>query len=281
MKCRVHKALKGADPATITLSLVVRKQIAKSHNAILDPPGHQVAPVGGPVRKIVGKGYAIRVEGSKYHSARNPIVHAMSISHRPDPLLNKKGVVRVGRALREKLGIKTGDHVNISPLDWQTWMHGTKANPPTIIRESGWIIGSGMAYGPGLYMSTELNMVRGYASTGLIVAEVAWGAQLSWPLPRGKLRNDFIKWCREHSVNPIPLLSMQALYSGGQFCDSYTTRNGRHDSYICRWARLNGHYLYGGTNIRIFPGPLGNNFKPNRCRVMKILNAAGHEIWRR
>jgi hypothetical protein len=175
-------ALKGADPSTITLSLVVRKQIANAHAAICDPPHHHIAPVNGPPRKIVAPGYAIQVFGQNSKSPRNPIVHAMRKNPTADPLLNRKNVVRIGASLRKKIGVSAGDMVDIQPLSWQTWLHGTKAIPPTIIKDEGWIVGSGMAFGPGLYMTTKKELALGYTRTGLILAEVAWGQPMNYAL---------------------------------------------------------------------------------------------------
>lgn len=240
MRLRVHKAYADAPRATISLPRSVRDGISRAS-------GIEVRP-----------GYAAWVEGSPAHCPRNLIVQRM---RRDDALVNTASC-RIGRPERERLGIDVGDKVEVTALKYEVYYHGTRApNPLESIVRGKWIVGMS---GQGVWMSDLLQMAQGYVRTGLLTLEVAWGEQLTWPLP-AHLQRQFDRWCREHGVEP------------GSVPDS----NWGLDQNLLRWARLYGHYFVPYANARIFPGVYGSSFKGNRLRIVRLVDPAGNVLFQR
>ncbi len=253
MKCKVYKALNGTPDSTIVMSLLVRKTIEATHGQAATP------------------GYAVQVQGHSDHSPRNLIVLRMK---KDDPRLKQNHAVRIGGLARKRLGIQPGDTVQITPFKWETYYHGTRAPDPMVIVKSGWIVGPGNAYGSGVYLTQDMNTARAYGSSGhIITAEVAWGMQIAWPLQEGPMKQEFAQWCKEHKRNAENLMALPGLTSNFE-------SDLRHKQ-VLRWARLYGHYYDGGPTVRVFPGPVGSGYKPNRLRVVSVAKPDGTVLWQR
>lgn len=249
MELVVKKALRGTPKITITISKLVRNKISRAH-------GRPITP-----------GYPVQVLGSKQRSPRNLIVIKMK---KDDPYIKSSKIVRIDSVSRARLGVREGSTVDVLPLKFETWYHGTSIHDPMIIVRDGWIVGPGEALGPGIYLTNKKSIAQGYAQTGLITCEVAWGKKLNWPNLSPDLKKKFELWCQEHGLNHEELLRVRPPWN---------------DSNILRWARLYGHYYDGGSymgEIRVFPGPIGSGFKPNRLRIVNVLCKDGRRvIWDR
>lgn len=266
MLCVVHMARKGSPLSTITMSRAVRVAVSLAHG-------------GAPVEP----GLAVSVEGAADRAIRNLVVLRM---REDDRLLRVPAVVRIGSEGRRRLGVEVGQPVSVTPLPkWETWYHGTRAPDPMALVRQGLVVGPRAGFGSGIYLSSDEAYSRLFAATGLLVCQVAWGQALNWPLAPGDLRNDFSRWCGEHSVDADRLLGLNPWFDGnGNFADNYVRPDGGVDSYICRWARLNGHYFpaeRGESYARVFPGPVGRGFKPHRLRIIKVLAPDGTVLFTR
>ncbi len=250
MQVKVKKARRGAPKITITISKVVRDKIKKTHTLPLIP------------------GFPVAVFGSDNRSPRNLIVLRM---RRDDPHINNKKIVRIDSVSRKRLGVDSGSIVDVRPLKFETWYHGTRVDPMIIVND-GWIVGTGDAGGPGVYLTNDKTTAQAYAQTALIKCKVAWGTSLNWPNLSPKQKNQFTLWCKEHGLNHEELLRISSPWD---------------DLNILKWARLYGHYYGGGggqfvRNVRVFPGPIGSGFKPNRVRIIKAVSKDGRTvIWER
>ncbi len=254
MELRVSKALAGTPKATITMSARVRGRLRQHY-------GTEVIPE-----------FAVEVSGQADRCPRNLIVQKMK---RDDRLLRREDVVRIGLIARKRLRVEAGDKVFVKPLVWERFYHGTKAPDPMVIKQSGWIVGSGAAYGAGVYLTTDVNTARVYGQTAIISGAVAWGEQLSWPLTAGPLKQELLLWCREHELDADQIMAVSNLQQVGD----------PRVENVLRWARLYGHYYNGGSGgahkIRVFPGPIGSGYKPNRLRVIKVEQLDGTALWQR
>jgi len=239
MRVQVCGAYGSAPRSTISLSKSVRNRITAAH--------------GAPVRP----GYAVQVTGDSRHCPRNPIVQVM---RKEDKLLRKKAVARFDPRTRKRLGLEIGDVADIRPLKYETWYHGTGApDPKQNIVRGRWLVGGS---GRGVWMSDQLTMAQGYARTGLLTLEVAWGDELAWPLP-AHMQEQFELWCAEHRVD----------------ASSVGPANWQASEHVLRWARLFGHYFVPFANARIFPGVTGQSFKGNRVRIVKLVDREGNELY--
>lgn len=236
----VHKAKGKPQKATVSLSLKTRKRL-------------KVAP-----------GYCVRIKGDSDHIARNFIVTKFQ---RGDPLINRDDVIRMGEKARKRIGVQPGDKVQVQHLHYSTWYHGTKAPDPLVLVREGWIVGSGAAYGPGIYLTSDSTIARSYVLTAMITVNVAWGLDINNVFNDGSLRNDFITFCREFGTDPQTHLQQY--------------QNTKIDPVVFKWARFGGHYLPGGTNIRVFPGPIGSGFKPNLIRITSVVTPDGNILYNR
>ncbi len=253
MKCKVYKALNGTPESAIVMSLQVRETIEATHGQAATP------------------GYAVQVQGHPDRSPSNLIVENMKEN---DPLLNEDSAVCIGGCARKRLGIEPGDTVQIAPFKWETWFHSTRNPDPMVIVNNGWIVGPGNAYGSGVYLTQDMNTARSYGSSGsIITAEVAWGQQIVWPLQDGSMKQELIKWCEEHRRNAENLLALPGVTSNYE-------SDPRH-KHVLRWARLYGHYYDGGPTVRVFPGPVGSGYKPNRLRIVSVAKPDGTVLWQR
>lgn len=241
MRLKVHKAHAGAPDATITLSKAIRDRISQE--------------CGIPLRT----GYAAWVEGSSQHCPRNLIVQKMKAD---DDALRRDAACRIGLRERKRLGVDVGDLVNVQPLQYETWYHGTKApDAMANIVRGQWIVGGS---GSGVWMSDRESMARAYVGTAFITLEVAWGEPLQWPLPQ-HMQAQFERWCREHRVDSA----------------SVTPTGWTVDPNLLRWARLYGHYIVPYGNARIFPGVTGSSFKGNRVRIVRVVDPSGRVLFQR
>ena len=249
MQFAVKKARRGTPKITITISKLVRKKVSKTHRLPVTP------------------GYPVQVFGSEQKSPRNLIVLKMK---KDDPYIKSSKIIRIDSVSRARLGVREGSTVDVRPLKVKTWYHGTRIPNPMIIARDGWIVGSGAVLGPGVYLTNKKSVAQGYAQTALITCEVAWGQKLNWPNLSTEQKKQFVLWCQEHGLNHEELLRTNPLWN---------------DMNILRWARLYGHYYDGGSYMRearVFPGPIGSGFKPNRLRIVNVLSRDGsHVIWDR
>lgn len=249
MQLKVKKARRGTPKITITMSKIVRNKIRKAHRLPVIP------------------GFPVQVFGSENKSPRNLIVLRMRMD---DSYINSGKIVRIDSVSRKRLGLDAGSIVDVHPLKFETWYHGTRIDDPMIIVNDGWIVGPGAGLGPGVYLTSDKSTAEGYAQTALIICKVAWGNHLNWPNLSPKLKKQFALWCQEHGLNQKELLRKRPPWS---------------DPNILKWARLYGHYYGGGqfmSNIRVFPGPIGAGFKPNRVRIVRVIsNDRRTVIWDR
>jgi len=251
MNCTVFKARHGTPRSTVVMCAGTRDAIQAAY-------GRPPTP-----------GYAVQVQGSAQCCPRNLIVLRMK---RDDSLLGRTDAVRIGPSARKRLGVSSGDTVDIVPFKWARCFHGTEAEDPMVIVNDGWIVGEGNVFGSGVYLARTKSEAAAYTSTGLITTEVAWGRSLDWPPAEGsELHAQLALWAREKSKDFDDLLELEDLDDE----DDPRTAD------ILRWARLYGHYRRAGDGVRVFPGPVGSGYKPNRLRVVKVEDPEGEVLWQR
>ena len=248
MKMTVCKACTGAKKSTAAIPLIGRKRLEQEH--------------GLPVKT----GLAVQVRGRISKSPRNFIVTQVN---KEDPLKPRDDVIRLGLEERRRIGVAPGEVVNVAPLEWETWFHGTSAPDPMVIVREGWIVGMGRVYGEGVYLTTDTGTARSYGRSAVITFMVAWGQHLTWPpLPGGQMHRQLVVWCNERNLS-----STRLMLAGPRW---------RTNPHILQFARLHGHYHRGrDSSVRVIPGPVGGGFLPQRCRAVMVTSAAGQVLWQR
>jgi len=78
--------------------------------------------------------------------------------------------------------------------------HGTPqaTNAKSIIRH-GWMVGSGNAYGDGIYFSKDIKIAQGYAGANGVILKCQVSPKRC-ALWKGRLPNQYQKWCSERKI---------------------------------------------------------------------------------